>query len=57
MKRILAIALTLPAPAFATGFDRPIPQPQTDAAEFWFLMGSIALIVALAAVQILVSRR
>ncbi|MGC9370647.1 MAG: hypothetical protein ACP5DX_14000 [Paracoccaceae bacterium] len=57
MKRILAIALTLPAPAFAAGFDRPIPQPQTDAAEFWFLMGSIALIVALAAVQILVSRR
>ncbi len=57
MKRILALALTLPAPALAEAFDRPIPQPQTDTAEFWFLVGSIALIVALAAVQWLVSRR
>lgn len=55
MKRILAIALTstLPFPTFAAGFERPIPQPQTDVAEFWFLIGSIALIIALAAVQIL----
>lgn len=59
MKRILAIALTptLPFPAFAAGFERPIPQPQTEVAEFWFLIGSIALIIALAAVQIFVSRR
>lgn len=57
MKRILAAALALPAPALAEAFDRPIPQPQTETAEFWFLVGSIALIVALAAVQWLVSRR
>lgn len=57
MKRLLALAAILPAPALAAGFDRPIPQPQTETAEFWFLVGSIALIVALAAVQWLVSRR
>lgn len=62
MKRILLTTMTclvtlLAAPAFAAGFERPIPQPQTHVAEFWFLMGSIALIVALAAVQVLVSRR
>lgn len=57
MKRILALALTLPGTAFAEAFDRPIPQPQTETAEFWFLVGSVALILALAAVHILVSRR
>lgn len=57
MKRILAFALTLPVPAFAASFERPIPKPQTEAAELSFLIASIALIAALAAVQILVSRR
>ncbi|ASM74451.1 MULTISPECIES: hypothetical protein [Roseobacteraceae] len=57
MKRLFAIALILPAPVFASGFERPIPQPQTETAEFWFLVGSIALVLALAAVQWLVSRR
>ncbi len=57
MKRILALALTLPATALAEPFERPIPQPQTEVAEFWFLVGSLALIAALAAVQWLVSRR
>ena len=57
MTRILALALTLPVPAFAAGFERPIPQPQTEAAEFWFFLASIALVAALAAVQFLVSRR
>lgn len=57
MKRILAIALTLPATALADSFDRPIPQPQTETAEFWFLVGSVALILSLVAVQVLVSRR
>ncbi len=57
MTRILALALILPLPGFAAGFDRPIPQPQTEAAEFWYLIASIALIGALVAMQILVSRR
>ena len=57
MTRLLTLAAILPAPALAEAFDRPIPQPQTDTAEFWFLIGSIALVVALAAVQWMVSRR
>ncbi|TMV14943.1 hypothetical protein [Arenibacterium halophilum] len=61
MKRILAIApylaLTLPTTALAEAFERPIPQPQTHVAEFWFLVGSVALVLSLVAVQMLVSRR
>lgn len=66
MKRILAraglssapvLAGLLPAPAIAAAFDRPIPQPQTAAAEFWFLVASVCLLIALAAVQRLVNRR
>lgn len=57
MKRILAIALTLPTTALAEAFDRPVPQPQTETAEFWFFIGSVALILSLVAVQMLVSRR
>lgn len=57
MRILFLIAAFLPAPALAATFERPIPQPQTESAEIWFLIASIALIVALAAVQILVSRR
>jgi hypothetical protein len=61
MKRILTVtqylALTLPTSALAEAFDRPIPQPQTEAAEFWFFVGSVALMMSLVAVQMLVSRR
>lgn len=57
MNRLLILALLLPAEAFAASFERPIPQPQTDAAEFWFLLASIALVAALVAVQMLVNRR
>ncbi len=47
----------LPLPALAATFERPIPQPQTEAAEFWFLVASVALVVSLAAVHFLVRRR
>ncbi|MGR3761177.1 hypothetical protein ACUXV3_13775 [Roseobacteraceae bacterium NS-SX3] len=57
MKRLLPLLLALPAPAFAAGFDRPVPQPQTDVAEFWFFVASLALVAALVAVQYMVSRR
>lgn len=57
MKPILATALALPAPVLAAGFERPIPEPQTQSAEFWFLVASVALIAALVAVHVLVSRR
>lgn len=57
MKPILATLVTLPGTALAEAFDRPIPQPQTEVAEFWFLVGSVALVLSLVAVQLLVSRR
>ncbi|MCG7622183.1 hypothetical protein [Epibacterium sp. Ofav1-8] len=57
MIRLICLLLVLPLPALATGFERPIPQPQTETAEFWFLVGSIALVIALAAVQFLVQRK
>lgn len=57
MTRLIALAFFLPAPVLAAGFERPIPQPQTDAAELWYLIASVALVGALAAVQVLVNRR
>ncbi|MCD9146616.1 hypothetical protein [Pseudophaeobacter flagellatus] len=46
-----------PLAALAEAFERPIPQPQTDVAEFWFLMASILLIAALVSVHIVLKRR
>ncbi|SFR32903.1 hypothetical protein SAMN04488005_0398 [Yoonia tamlensis] len=40
----------------AAEFDRPIPQAQSATAEFWFALGSLALIAALVLVQRLVAR-
>ena len=59
MQRLIlpALALCLPAPVIAAGFERPVPQPQTDSAELWYLGASLALIAALVAVQLLVRRR
>lgn len=57
MKRILTLLALLPAPALAASFERPIPAPQTESAELWFLVASIALIASLVAVQMLVRRR
>ena len=57
MRSLAAVFALLASPALAAGFDRPIPQAQSATAEFWFAMGSLALIAALAAVQWLVARR
>ncbi|MFC4215955.1 hypothetical protein [Pseudophaeobacter arcticus] len=59
MKRLFLATpfVFLPAVVFANGFDRPIPQPQSAAAEFWFFLASLTLIAALAAVGWLVSKR
>lgn len=57
MRLAALLAVLVPGPALAAAFERPIPQPQTDAAEFWFFVASVALVAALGAVQILVSRR
>ncbi|WP_292292545.1 protein NnrT [Marivita sp.] len=50
------IAAVLASPTLASSFDRPIPQAQSATAEFWFAIGSIALIAALVLVQRLVAR-
>lgn len=55
--RYLLPLLLVPAPALAAAFERPVPQPQTDAAELWFAIASVALILSLGAVQWLVARR
>lgn len=57
MKRLIALAYLIPAPLAAASFERPVPQAQTEVAEFWFLVASLALIGALIAVQMLVRRR
>ncbi|WP_292020133.1 hypothetical protein [Maritimibacter sp. UBA3975] len=57
MKRLIALAATLPAPLFAASFERPVPQAQTEVAEFWFLVASITLVASLIAVHMLVRRR
>jgi len=49
--------LFAPVVAAAEAFQRPIPQPQTAQAEFSYLIASVLLLLALAAVQWLVSRR
>jgi len=58
MRRPIALLVTLiAAPAFAEGFERPIPQAQSATAEFWYAMACFALVFSMAAVQWLVSRR
>lgn len=54
---IIIFALSMPFQAHAASFQRPIPNPQTATAEGWFLLASVALLLALAAVQWLVTRR
>ncbi|EBA16881.1 hypothetical protein RSK20926_03714 [Roseobacter sp. SK209-2-6] len=58
MKNLLPLSLALlPLPALAEGFERPIPLPQTAAAEVTFLIASIVMILMLGAVHYLVNRR
>ncbi len=57
LRATIAVATLLPALAQAEAFTRPIPQPQSATAEWWFLGASIAFLVALLAVHLLVRRR
>lgn len=60
MRKLAILPALLPllaAPAWAKGFDRPIPQAQSATAEFWYALACIALVVAMIVVQRLVSRR
>ncbi|POF30497.1 hypothetical protein [Roseibium marinum] len=53
----LGTSLAVPVQALAAGVQRPIPNPQSATAEFWFFTASIGLLLALAAVHWLVARR
>ena len=56
--RFLTLSLAMLAtPVSAEDFDRPIPQAQSATAEFWYALAFFAFLVALVAVQRLVSRR
>ncbi|MGC3939698.1 hypothetical protein ACOTTU_17980 [Roseobacter sp. EG26] len=57
MRIFFVILLSAPSAVTADGYIRPIPQPQSATAEFWFLAASLALIGALWGVHRLVSRR
>jgi len=50
-------AIFAPATAFAEAFQRPIPQPQTAQAEISYFAASLLLLMALVAVQWLISRK
>ncbi len=52
----LFVAL-IPAVATAEAFQRPIPQTQTAQAEISYFVASVLMVLALLAVQWLVSRR
>lgn len=54
--RFLTLILLIPAPAWAR-FERPIPQVQSATAEFWFALATLALLIALVAVHVMVTRR
>jgi len=57
LRVIFTIATFLPALAYAGDFQRPIPQPQSATAEWWFFGASVALVGALLAVHLIVNRR
>jgi hypothetical protein len=57
MPRLLFLLTLLPSAAFAEVFQRPVPQPQTAAAELSYFIASILMILMLAAAGWLVKRR
>lgn len=56
IRTVLALMLST-SPAFAEGFERPLPQAQSATAEIWFGLASLLLCLALYAVHRLVARR
>ncbi|SEN66713.1 hypothetical protein SAMN05216227_102011 [Pseudorhodobacter antarcticus] len=57
MRLLSLLTILMASPAFATAFDRPIPQAQSATAEFWFAIASLALMAALWLVHHLVMRK
>ncbi len=49
--------LPLSAMAALSGYQRPVPQPQSATAELWFLLATIMLVVSLFVVHLVVKRR
>ncbi len=49
----------LPASAFAaiSGYQRPVPQPQSATAEIWFGLATVMLVLSLVVVHLVVKRR
>lgn len=57
LHRIILFFGLITAPAYAESFDRPILQAQSATAEFWYTLACITFVIALIAVQRLVSRK
>ena len=57
MRRLLALAALLPAPALAEAFQPPVPQGETGVAAVSYAVAAVALLLTLGAAQWLVSRR
>ncbi|SDR33777.1 hypothetical protein [Pseudovibrio sp. Tun.PSC04-5.I4] len=53
----MAGLLPLSAMAALSEYQRPVPQPQSATAEFWFLFASITLFASLYAVHWMVNRK
>ncbi|MEM1046629.1 MAG: protein NnrT [Pseudomonadota bacterium] len=53
----VVVAISILESGLAEAFDRPIPQAQSATAEFWYASACILLLVSMAAVHWLVSRR
>ncbi len=49
--------LPLSAMAALSGYQRPVPQPQSATAELWFLLATIMLVASLVIVHLVVKRR
>ena len=57
MYRIVTLAALIPSIAFAEAFQPPVPEVQSATAEFWYILASLSLIMALAGAHFLVKRR
>jgi len=61
MNRLAMFSMWLVAasvsPAFASGYNRPVPQAQPATVELWFALASLCLCIALYVVHRVVKRR
>jgi len=57
MRALILLLTLLPCAALAQGLPTPAMPAYSADAEFWFAMASVAMVLSLAAVHWLVSRR